>query len=52
MATITIKGKNTLDEMTRTDALQSLQNAATTEELVKLKKAINRPELRKMLSFV
>lgn len=49
---VKITGVSPLDASQRAEALQELQNEATTEELLKLKKAIHNPELRGMLKMI
>lgn len=47
-----ITGNNPMDEVSRFEALQKLQLEATTTELIKLKKAIDDPQLRNMLKMI
>lgn len=49
---LTISGNNPTDELKRYNALVALQKEGTTEELVKLQKAIKNPELRNMLKMI
>lgn len=50
--TVTIKGNGILDEQNRVEALQYLQDNATTEELIKLKKLAQNPTMRAMLKSI
>lgn len=47
--TITIKGNGAMDEAQRAEALQYLQNEASTAELLKLKKLASDPQMRSLL---
>lgn len=49
---LSISGQNPADELKRYNAIAALQKGATTEELTKLQKAMNDPNLRSMLKMI
>jgi hypothetical protein len=49
---ITIKGTSPADELKRYNALSAINKEATTEELTKLQRAMNDPNLRGMLKMI
>lgn len=49
---ITIKGNNPADELKRYNAMSAINKEATTEELVKLQKAMKDPSLRGYLKMI
>ena len=49
---VAVTGNNPADELKRYNAISAISKAATTEELVKLQKAINDPSLRGYLKMI